>query len=71
VKFTAQSNLDTRRGKDLHVALLMKIEGADIIQARHVVFVLVCEEYSVEARNTVGQHLLAKIRAGIHDQAAG
>ena len=50
---------------DIHRVALREVEGADVVQARRMIFVVVREQDGVEVVNIRTQHLVAEVRSGI------
>ena len=57
-----------RVGVNVHVAVLGKVKGADVVHAGDVVHVLVGQQHKIEVLHLFTQHLLPEVRAGVNDK---
>lgn len=66
MKFPAQRRLHSWRGIHRHVPLKSKIEGPNVVHARHMVLVLMGIDHAIKVVHLLPKHLLAKVGACIH-----
>ena len=66
VELSFQGLLDAFAGVQRHGTSLHVVEGTNVIHAGHVVLVFVGVHHRIKALHPCPEHLLTKIRTGIH-----